>query len=81
MEVTWVAISSGSQNGSTCVSLSLHPLAAFLGATLLAHCLIHAHRFLLYIRELIWLMGINLSNHLPLTVQIQPTARSKKKHR
>lgn len=79
VEVTLVAISSGSQNG-THVCLSLHPLAAFLATTLLPRCLIHAHHFLLYSPELIWLTGIkHLSDSLPLTVQIQPTSPEQEK--
>lgn len=78
VEVMLVAISSGSQNG-TRVSLSLHPLAV-LDAMILPHCLVHAHHFLLHSQELIWLTGIkHLSDHLPLTVQIQPTSPEQEK--
>jgi len=79
VEVTLVAIFSGSQNG-TRVSLSLHPLAAFLDATILPRCLIHAHHFLLYSQELIRLTGIrHLSDYLLLTVQNQPTSPEQEK--
>lgn len=76
MEIKLVAISSESQNGLH-VSLSLHLLASFLNATVVPFCLIHAHHFFPYIQELTWLKY--LPDHLPVTVQIQPTSPEQEK--
>lgn len=79
MEISLVPIFNESHN-VTRVSLLLHPLDSFLDDTTVPFCLIHAHHFFLCIQELIWLKGIKcLADHLPVTVQIQPTSPEQEK--
>lgn len=80
MELTSIAVSNGSQNG-TRISLSLHPLASILDATILPCCLRPCSLFPpLVDQKLTWLKEIKYPlEHLSLTVQIQPTRPEQEK--
>lgn len=79
MEVMLAVTSNGSQHG-THVSLSFHPLASFLDATILAYCLSPCTSFPpLCLRTDLIQRDQTLLKHLPLTFQIQPTSPEQEK--